>query len=263
MDARLEPAASVGLVDETIHLAEVGPRCAELDVGDQQADLGLLRVALVFLQHSLAEHDLDALREDAGQRVVRWAARIGGAVVDGDDVGGTELDRFGEPDVLGDGTVDELFIANAVRIEKAGDGGGGGHRVQRSKVAAVEDAVARTDVSVGHPERIAVEEVAIADRAPDLGELRDRLQVRPRGQRDRIEGPRTAAHQAIGLDARFEQRLHHPDAAGASTPAATEDKDQPSLFPPRLRNRWSAPPPPGGEHGRGSPEATVSHRYYG
>ena len=55
MDARLEPPPTIEaagvqecagpgirLVDQSIHLAEVSPSGAELDVGDQQADLSLV-----------------------------------------------------------------------------------------------------------------------------------------------------------------------------------------------------------------------------
>src|SRR6202022_2027289 len=46
----------------------------------------------------------------------------GGAVVDGDNVGRAELDRFREAYVLSDRAVDELFITDAVGIEEAGNG---------------------------------------------------------------------------------------------------------------------------------------------
>src|SRR6202022_5118797 len=109
---------------------------------------------------------------------------------------------------LRDGTVDEIFIADAVGVEETGNAGGGGHRVrhaatgedllagpgqvgrdhragegelfegrgkvhrrQGSQVAAVEDAVARADVPIRHAQGIAVEEVSIADRPPDVRQL--------------------------------------------------------------------------------------------
>src|SRR2546427_1541549 len=79
VDTRLEPApaveaagleeaagSSIRLIDQAIHLAEINAGGAQLHHWDHQAELGLARIALIFLQHSLAEHDLDALRHDAG-----------------------------------------------------------------------------------------------------------------------------------------------------------------------------------------------------
>src|SRR5438094_2044362 len=132
--ARLEETTGPGisLIDQAIDLAEIGPGGAELDVGEHQADLGLAGIALILLQHALAEHDLDALRQDAGQGVVRWAAWIGSAVVDGRDVGRPELNRFREADVLGHRPIDELFIADPVGIEQTRDSGRGGHGIRHA-----------------------------------------------------------------------------------------------------------------------------------
>src|SRR5439155_6830658 len=142
------------------------------------------------------------------------------------------------------------------------EGCGQVHRGQGSQVAAVEHAVAGAHVSVRHTQWVAVKEVAVADRAPDLRELRDRFEVGLGCQRDRIEGARATADQAVRLDAGLEQRLQYAHAAGPAAAPAPQDKDQPALFLPRLRKRWSAPSPPGGQHGRGPPEASFSHRYY-
>ena len=216
--------ASVRLLDQAIHLAEVRSGCAELDVGNQQTDLGLLSEALVLLQRSLAQHDLDALRQDAGQRVVRWPAWVGGAVVDGDDVCGAKLDGFGKAHVLCHRPIDEFFIADAIRVEQARDRGRRGDRVrhaarrkdflsgpgevgrdyragqgqlvegrrqvhggQRSQVAAVEEAVAAAHVAVCHPQRVAIKQVTVPDRSPNVSQLLDRLEVRFGGERDCIE----------------------------------------------------------------------------
>src|SRR5207245_8001003 len=109
-------------------------------------------------------------------------------------------------------------------------------------------------VAVGHPKRVAIEEVAVTDRSPYLGELIDRLQVGFGRERHGVEGARAASHQAVRPDARLEQRLEHPDAAGASTPTPTDDEDEPSLLVATGRGRITAPSPPG-QHGRGSPKA--------
>src|SRR5438132_11207334 len=113
--------AGVRLVDQAVHLTAVRSGRAKLDVGNQQADLRLLGKALILFQHSLTKHDLDALRQDAGQGMVRRPARIRGAVVNGHDMRRAELDRLGQPNVLRDRPIDELFVADPIGVEQSWD----------------------------------------------------------------------------------------------------------------------------------------------
>ena len=94
-----------------------------------------------------------------------------------------------------------------------------------------------------------------------MGKLLDRFEVRFGGQRDRVERAGTATDQPVRLDAGFEQRLEYAHAAGTTAASATQHEDQAARSFPGLRTRRAAPSPPG-QHGRGSPEPSLGHRYY-
>src|SRR5207237_7173420 len=121
--------------------------------------------------------------------------------------------------------------------------------------------IATADISIGHAKRVPVEEIAVADRAPDLGELVDRLQVGFGGECDRVEGARATSHQAVRFDPRLEQGLEHRDAAGAPAPAAPTDKDESSLLVATERGRCPGPAP-SGQHGRGSAKSGCAASRY-
>src|SRR2546423_1837376 len=70
-----------------------------------------------------------------------------------------------------------------------------------------------------------------------------------------------AGIQPVRLDAGFEQRLEYAHAAGTPAASATQHEDQAARSFPGLRTRRAAPSPPG-QHGRGSPEPSLGHRYY-